>query len=104
MVGLKVNTDRMNMNLHATKGVIFSQRLMLALIEKGMSRDTSYKIVQKAALFSWDEGKDFRDLINNESDILKYLSYDDLDTLFDYSYYMHYVDDVFEWAGISTAA
>ena len=103
MVGLKVNTDRMNMNLHATKGVIFSQRLMLALIEKGMSRDTSYKIVQKAALFSWDEGKDFRDLINNESDILKYLSYADLDTLFDYSYYMQYVDDVFERAGISTA-
>ena len=104
IVGLKVNTDRMNINLNATKGVIFSQRLMLALIEKGMSRDTSYKIVQKAAMLSWDEGKDFRELINNESDILKYLSYDDLDTLFDYSYYMRYVDDVFERAGISADA
>jgi adenylosuccinate lyase len=100
IVGLKVHTDRMNINLKATKGVIFSQRLMLTLIEKGMSRDDSYKIVQKTAMISWDEGKEFRKLIDNEPDVLKHLSPNDLDTLFDYSYYMKYVDDVFERVGL----
>ena len=100
IVGLKVHKDRMDINLNATKGVIFSQRLMLTLIEKGMSRDASYKIVQKTAMVSWDEGRDFRELIENESSVSKYLSLADLDTLFDYSYYMRYVDDVFERVGL----
>jgi adenylosuccinate lyase len=73
---------------------------MLTLIEKGMSRDDSYKIVQKTAMISWDEGKEFRKLIDNEPDVLKHLSPNDLDTLFDYSYYMKYVDDVFERVGL----
>ena len=104
IVGLKVNKDRMDINLNATKGVIFSQRLMLTLIEKGMSRDMAYKIVQKTAMISWDRGKNFRELIENEPSVSKYLSLDDLDTLFDYSYYMKYVDDVFERVGLCADA
>ena len=62
--GLVVHKDRMLSNMELTSGLLFSQRTMLLLVEKGISRETAYKIIQENSMKTWDEGKDFRELIS----------------------------------------
>lgn len=100
MVGLRVFPQRMWDNLESTRGVIFSQRVLLALIEKGLSREQAYEIVQERAMHSWDEGLDFRQLLREQSEVGKRLPGAELEGLFDYGYYTHYVDETFKRAGV----
>ena len=101
MVGLQVSTERMLKNIESTKGIVFSQRLLLTLVENGMSREEAYSTVQKHAMESWDEGYDFRQLVKEDPDIINRLDITELDKLFDYQYYIRYVDDIFERAGLA---
>lgn len=96
MRALRVYPERMWDNIESSKGLIFSQRVLLALIEKGASREEAYELVQRHALFAWDNDADFRDLLRQESAITAYLSIDDLEKLFDYSYYIRFVDETFK--------
>ncbi len=99
--GLKVYPDNMQTNLERTRGLVFSQRVLLALIERGgMSRQDAYEIVQKTAMNSWREGSDFRDLLRSEPNVGKVLPRNELDGLFDYSYYTRYVDESFQRVGL----
>ena len=62
MSGLKVMPGRMMANVELTRGIVFSQRVLLALVEKGMSREDAYALTQRYGHRAWDEGADFRDL------------------------------------------
>lgn len=101
--GLRVFPDRMWDNLESSLGLVFSQRVLLALVDKGLPRETAYKVVQKNASLSWDANEDFRKLVKSDSETLAYLSVGELDQLFDYSYYTRYVNDTFQRLGFLPA-
>jgi len=101
MRGLRVFSDRMWLNLESSRGLVFSQRVLLAQIEKGLSRERSYEIVQRSALRAWDEGEDFRDLLKKDPEVLEVITEEELDRLFDYSYYTTHVDHIFNRLGWS---
>lgn len=102
--GLRVNVDRMRANVESSRGLIFSQRALLALVDKGAARETAYQVVQRNAMRSWDEGQDFRELLQADPEALEWLSGAELETLFDYRYYTRYVDDTFRRIGLLPAA
>jgi len=66
---LEVNAGRMQQNLEATKGLVYSQAVLLALIESGMSRDDAYRIVQRNAMVAWDSGHDLADLLGKDAEV-----------------------------------
>ena len=100
MKGLRVYPKRMKQNMELTRGLLFSQRVMLALVEKGLSREEAYEIVQRDSTRAWDEGKDFRELVAADPDVNTRLSADELDGLFVYRYYVRYVDETFQRVGL----
>ena len=74
MEHIVVHEDNMKANLEKTLGLVFSQRVMLALIDKGMLREKAYEWVQRNALYAWDTKTDFEYLVSEDKDIAKYLS------------------------------
>jgi adenylosuccinate lyase len=96
MKGLRVYPENMSRSIELTRGVIFSQRVLLALIDKGLSRQDAYKIVQENAMKAWQKNRSFRGLLDGDRRITTRLSKLELNSLFDYNYYLKYVDDVFE--------
>jgi len=100
MRGLKVYPENMRRNIELTQGVIFSQRVLLALIDKGLTREEAYKMVQDNAMKAWEEKKSFLSLLEADSRITSHLSKQELKSLFDYDYYLKHVDNVFERLGL----
>jgi adenylosuccinate lyase len=100
MKGLKVYPENMRHNIELTQGLIFSQRVLLALIDKGLTREEAYKRVQDNAMEVWQGKKSFLALLKIDKQIAKYLTQDELKSLFDYNYYLKYVDTVFERLGL----
>ena len=98
---LRIHEDRMLENMELTRGLLFSQRTMLLLVEKGLAREDSYKIVQENSMKTWDDGLDFRELISNDRRVTDIVSPQELSELFDYSHYTKYVDDIFHKAFLS---
>jgi adenylosuccinate lyase len=92
MEGLVVREERMRRNLEASHFLFFSQRVLLALVESGLSRDDAYQLVQRNAMRAWDEELDFRELVRREDEIASKV---DLDAVFDLSSYTRHVDTVF---------
>ena len=78
--GLVVRTERMRENLDASHGLVFSQRLLLALVESGLVRDEAYRLVQRHAMRAWDEGLDFHELVGHDTEVAGRV---DLDRVFD---------------------
>ena len=72
-------------------------------MDKGLPREDAYKIVQRNAGLSWDQNQDFRDLLKSDEEALAYLNVEDLNRIFDYSYYTRYVDDIFSRVGLESA-
>jgi adenylosuccinate lyase len=103
MKGLNIYPENMRRNIELTQGVIFSQRVLLALIDKGLPRGEAYKIVQDNAMKAWDERKSFLSLLETDRRITARLSKLELNSLFDYTYYLKYVDDVFKRLGLAKA-
>ena len=100
MRDLVVYPDRMRQNMDATRGLLFSQRVMLALVDKGLSREDAYKIAQRNSSRVLDEGVAFREALEADSDVSERLTREEIDDLFDNSYYVRYVDDTFQRAGL----
>ena len=98
--GLLVYPERMRENMDASYGLPFSQRVLLALIDTGLSRQDAYKIVQRNAMVCWQERRPFRDILDADSDVIGRLDSKQLDELFDYAYYTRYVDDSFRRLGL----
>ena len=98
--GMRVYPERMKQNMEVTRGLLFSQRLMLELIERGVSRDDAYKLMQANSAGTWDEDRDFRELVRGDAGVRAHIGDSDLDEIFDYGYYVRFVDDVFERIGL----
>ncbi len=98
---LQVLPHRMKKNLDLTKGLVFSQRVMLALIDKGLSRQKAYETVQKNAMKAWKGNKNFLTLIKADSEVTDILTTAELEKLFDYKYYLQHVDDIFLRLGLT---
>jgi adenylosuccinate lyase len=81
--GLEVDRERMKANMDLSGGTTFSQSLLLALVEAGMTREEAYGVVQKNALGSLDSGRPFSDLIREDEEITRRLSAGKLDAVFD---------------------
>jgi adenylosuccinate lyase len=93
--GLHVDGARMRANLDVGGGLVFSQAVLLALVEAGMSRDDAYAIVQRSAAAAWDEGASFRDTLAAEPTVRERLR-DRLDELFDAERAVRHLDVVFD--------
>ncbi len=94
--GMRVFPERMMENLRATRGVIFSQPLLLALTRSGGSREEAYAAVQQAAMTSWQSGRPFRDLVLADGAITSRLSREEIDRAFDLDHQLRHVDAIFE--------
>jgi adenylosuccinate lyase len=94
--GLIVHADRMLENLNATRGLVFSGELLLALTHAGVARETAYEWVQRNSMKSWDEGSDFRELVSADKEIAAHLSSKQIDEVFALDRYLRNVDQVFE--------
>ena len=90
--GMTVDVDRMHANLELTHGALFSQRVLLALVEAGMSRDDAYRIVQELAQRAFDEGVPLRELLARDERV-KQISLD-LEEIFSYEHYVRYAEEI----------
>ena len=94
--GLVVDAERMRRNLDASHGLVFSQRVLLALVASGLSRDEAYRLVQRNALAAWEEERDFRELLAADSEVGAALDADALAEAFDLADALRHVDVLFE--------
>jgi adenylosuccinate lyase len=97
---LLVYPDAMKANMEKTGGLIFSQRVMLAIVAKGVARDTAYLWVQRNAMAKWLDGADFKTNIKKDADVCKYLTSDEVDDCFHYDYYLRYIDTIMARFGL----
>ncbi|MBI4358754.1 MAG: adenylosuccinate lyase [Candidatus Omnitrophica bacterium] len=97
---LKVHKDRMLKNLEGSRGMVFSQGLLLRLIEKGLTREEAYARVQKCAKKVWDEGWTLREAVLEDKKIPSKLSREEIDSVFDYHYHTKHVNSIFRRLGI----
>jgi adenylosuccinate lyase len=97
--GLVVDAERMRRNLDASHGLVFSQRVLLALVASGLPRDEAYRLVQRNALAAWDEERDFRELVTADPEIAARLDPASLAAAFDLEDALRHVDVLFERLG-----
>ena len=98
---MHVYPDRMMRNMESTRGVLFSQRVMLELVETGLLREEAYGISHRLAMRSVSEGEDFRELVRADPSVDGRLSSAKLDEIFDYGFYLRHVDEIFERVGLA---
>jgi adenylosuccinate lyase len=94
--GMRVDTERMRRNLESTRGLIFSGQLLLDLAAAGMLREHAYRVVQGHAMRSWESEGDFRSAIENDPEVLSYLTLEKLRPAFSLERYLEYVDYIFK--------
>jgi len=97
---LRVYPERMRQNLELTKGLIFSQRVLLALVNKGASRKEAYEAVQRNAMEVWEKDLEFKELLGKDPVVNRYLTLEELRELFDYGYFLHDIGVGFERLGL----
>ncbi|MBR1860123.1 MAG: adenylosuccinate lyase [Selenomonadaceae bacterium] len=97
---LLVYPEAMLHNMNRTGGLIYSQRLMLEVVGKGVLREDAYKWVQRNAMKRWMEGQDFKTNVENDPDITKYLTKNEIDDCFDYNFFLRHVDMIFARFGL----
>src|SRR5260370_13885108 len=107
MSGLQVYKERILSNLNMTVGLIYSQRILLAVIDKGVGRQEAYKMVQRNAKKVWSmssrgavEGQALIEFLNNDEEVMQYLSPNELAELTDTDYYVRYIDTAFARLGL----
>jgi adenylosuccinate lyase len=91
--GLVVHPDRMRRNLESSHGLVFSHRLLLALVDAGLARDEAYRLVQAHAMLAWEEERDFSELVRADPELAGRV---DLDSVFDLDATLRHVDTVFD--------
>jgi adenylosuccinate lyase len=107
MSGLQVDEERMLTNLHMTGGLIFSQRILLTLIDKGVGRQEAYEMVQRNAKKVWAmtskgaiQEQALIDALSSDLEVSGYLSREELESLMDTDYYVRYIDTIFARIGL----
>ncbi len=97
---LVVFEDNMIKNINKTNGVIFSQRVMTKLIDKGLSREEAYDIIQPLSMSSWTSGRNFKDILFESEKVLKHLTKDEIEDSFSIEYHLRNVDTILKRVGI----
>jgi adenylosuccinate lyase len=92
---LVVYPERMRANLNRLGGLVHSQRVLLALTQAGVSREDAYRLVQRNAMRTWEEGRDFLSELKADKEVMAKLSAKDLEALFDLGFHFKHVDDIF---------
>lgn len=98
--GLQVYPERMERNLHRTQGLLFSQRVLLALAEKGVSREVAHDLVQRNAMKAWEHEEPFQALLMKDPEVSQHLSTDEIAACFDLKPYLEHVDTIFGRLGL----
>lgn len=98
--GLQVYPRQMERNVERTHGLLFSQRVLLALTEKGLSREVAHQLVQRNAMQAWEGEADFQTLLLKDPEVSTYLSPDEIATCFDLKPYVEHVDAIFTRLGL----
>jgi len=101
--GLTIDRERMRANLYRSGGVVFSQRVLLALVQKGMTRQDAYRVVQRTAISALDGGPDFKTAIGQSPEVRERLTERELAELFDPAFYLRHLDVTFERLGLEPA-
>jgi adenylosuccinate lyase len=101
MKKLQIYPERMKKNLELTRGLVFSQRVMLTLIEKGLNRQKAYEIVQRNAMKAWKGRGSFLTMLKADKELTSTLKTTELEALFDYQYYLQHVDEIFKRLGLT---
>ena len=97
---MEVHEEQMMENVEKTLGLVFSQRLLLTIVDKGVARDTVYPWVQSNALRAWDTKTPFKELVLQDENIMQYITAEELDNIFDYGYHTKNVDYIFKRCGL----
>ena len=95
-----VYPEHMKENLQITRGLVFSQRVLLALIDKGLTRQQAYQLVQRNAMKAWKERLEFKELLKADKELTAQLPPAELEALFDYQYYLRHIDRIFKRLGL----
>ncbi len=98
---LQVHKENMLHNLELTQGLVFSQRVLIALIDKGLTRQRAYELVQRNAMKAWKQRTSFLDLLKADSEIMDTLSEPELEATFDYNLFLGHVDAIFQRLGLN---
>lgn len=93
---LVVHARKMEENLNLLRGLTCSQQVLIRLMAKGVQRRSAYEMVQRNALKVWNEGREFKEVISEDPDILNYLNEKDIDELFSIDYHLKHVEDIFD--------
>jgi adenylosuccinate lyase len=99
--GLQVYPERMRENMDRSFGLLFSQRVLLKLTDKGLPRQQAYELVQRNAMAAWRERAAFRDLLAADPDVMTHLSRQELDGCFDPAWYLRNIDAIYRRVGLS---
>jgi len=102
--GMVVYPERMRENLEKTRGLVFSAKVLNALLAAGMTREAAYKLVQSQAMRAWHDDLPYRELLEGDAEVTSRLSPADLDALFDVEAYLKYIDESFDRLGLAEAA
>ena len=97
---LEVNVGNMQRNLEMMGELVFSEHILLALVQKGMTRDDAYKVCQRSAAKCWDDGISFRAALEQDEDVQRLLTKEELDECFDLEHHLRNVDRIFERLGL----
>jgi adenylosuccinate lyase len=98
--GLTVHPDNMLANLVKTGGLIFSQRVLLVLMDKGLKRNQAYDMVQRSAMKTWKQGRQFKEVLLDDPQVSRILSPEELDRIFDLDYYLRNVEKIYRRLGL----
>ena len=96
LTNLVVKEDNMENNTNLFGGIVYSQKILLRLIDKGLTREDAYKVVQKHALDAFENNGNFKANLESDDEVLKLLSKDEIEDCFDRSTYLQNVDKIFE--------
>ncbi len=100
MEDLLVYSKNMILNLSRTRGLVYSQRILIELMKKGLTRDSAYEIIQRNAMQVWQDGSDFKDVLLRDRKVRKLLSANDIDSCFNIKYYLRHTDRIFRKLGL----
>ena len=101
--GMRVNAERMGRNLDASNGLYFSEKVLTALVEGGLSRPDAYKLVQRSAMQSWESNEPFRSVLDRDPEVARYLTREQLDALFDLESFLQHIDKAYRRSGLPVA-
>ena len=93
--GLRVYPERLEGNIWITRGLVFSQKVLLELVKKGVSREDAYSLVQRNAMLCWEEKKDFREMLKSDGDVTDVLSEKEIDSCFELKEDLKNIDRIF---------